>query len=142
MNMIENENDIRIPIKDCIKGRVYKLRSRNLSIGVYDGMEGFIGIREKFGARYLFTEYHYDQGPPYGTVATIIDTGIDLPEDVLLSHELIVAREQQRLVCYNAEVKNWVFVDTGEVAKNIDILYRQPNEELFEFLEDTEKSLE
>ena len=48
-------------------GMAYKLHSRNLAIGVYDGNEGFIGIREKFGPRYLFTEYHWDQGPPFGT---------------------------------------------------------------------------
>ena len=50
-------------MEQCVKGRVYKLWCRNLSIGVYDGKEGFIGIRTKFGSRYLDTEYHWDQGP-------------------------------------------------------------------------------
>jgi hypothetical protein len=39
------------------KGSVYELKSRNLIAGVYDGDRGFIGIREKFGDEYLFTEY-------------------------------------------------------------------------------------
>lgn len=42
---------------ELAKGGVYKLQSRNLTVGVYDGNEGFIGIREKFGDEYLFTEY-------------------------------------------------------------------------------------
>jgi len=42
--------------------------SRNLAIGVFDGSnDGFTGTREKFGRRYLFTEYHSDQAPPYST---------------------------------------------------------------------------
>jgi len=53
---------------NCKQGYLYKINSRNLSYGVYDGKQGFIGIREKFGSKYLFTEYHYDQGAPYGTV--------------------------------------------------------------------------
>jgi hypothetical protein len=39
------------------RGAVYEVRSRNLIAGVYDGEQGFIGIREKFGDEYLFTEY-------------------------------------------------------------------------------------
>jgi hypothetical protein len=49
-------------------GGIYRIKSRNLSVGVYDGKGGFIGIREKFGDTYLFTEYGWEQGPPYGTV--------------------------------------------------------------------------
>jgi hypothetical protein len=30
--------------------------------------KGFVGIREKFGERFLFVEYHWDTGPPFGTV--------------------------------------------------------------------------
>jgi len=43
------------------RGGVYRLRSRNLPFGVYDSDQpaggGFIGIREKFGTRFLDTEY-------------------------------------------------------------------------------------
>lgn len=48
---------------------IYRIHSRNLSHGVYNGIDGFTGIREKFGSTYLFTEYLWEQGPPYGTVA-------------------------------------------------------------------------
>jgi hypothetical protein len=50
------------------QGGIYRIQSRNLAAGVYDGKGGFIGIREKFGDTYLFTEYGWEQGPPYGTV--------------------------------------------------------------------------
>jgi len=64
-----------IPLTACQLGHVYVIRSRNLSVAVYDGANGFIGIREKFGQRYLFTEYHHDQGAPYGTVHPLKDLG-------------------------------------------------------------------
>lgn len=48
---------------------IYRIYSRNLEFGVYsEKVKGFIGIREKFGQRYLFTEYHYEIGAPFGTV--------------------------------------------------------------------------
>jgi len=74
-----------IPIKECIKGRVYKIRCRNLRYGVYNGDGGFIGIRTKFGSRYLFTEYHWDTGAPFGTVRDQIDIGIDVPTEIILN---------------------------------------------------------
>jgi len=61
-----------IPLEQCVKGTIYKIHSRNLRIGVFNGDTGFIGIREKFGHEYLFTEYHYDCGAGgYGTVRPI-----------------------------------------------------------------------
>lgn len=70
-----------IPMEECRKGYVYELYSRNLRWGIYDGEEGFIGVREKFGSRYLFTEYHWDQGPPHGTVKPLTEMG-PYPGDV------------------------------------------------------------
>lgn len=60
-----------IPLSECKRGHLYRINSRNLSLGVYDGNWGFIGIRTKFGDRYLFTELHWDTGPPHGTVKPI-----------------------------------------------------------------------
>lgn len=66
-------NDTKyIQIKDCIHGGLYKIDSRNLSLGIYnENKNEFIGIRRKFGYLYLFEEFHYDIGPPYGTVKPI-----------------------------------------------------------------------
>lgn len=65
-----------IPLRSCIDGHVYRIDSRNLSHGVFHAaVEGFSGIRNKFGWNYLFTEFHWDQGPPYGTVTPLEDLG-------------------------------------------------------------------
>lgn len=78
-----------IPLDKCIDRRIYKLSSRNLSVGVFrEETRGFIGIREKFGSRYLFEEYHYDTGAPYGTAVPYQDTGIDLPGHIELDEHL------------------------------------------------------
>jgi hypothetical protein len=48
---------------------LYKIESRNLSYGVFRGRtNGFLGIRYKFGSRFIFEEDHWDTGEPYGTV--------------------------------------------------------------------------
>lgn len=60
---------MHIPLEECKHGFLYKIFSRNLGLGVFDeNTQGFIGIREKFRYEYLFTEYHWDTGPPFGTV--------------------------------------------------------------------------
>lgn len=63
--------------EDCVVGNLYALASRNLTFGVYRGMPeaGFVGIREKFGSEYLFTEYHYDVGKSFGTAQPFVDLG-------------------------------------------------------------------
>ncbi len=61
-----------IPLEECKHGYLYKLYSRNLDYGVYNAAKkGFTGIRIKFGSRYLFTEYHWDTGAPYGTAKAV-----------------------------------------------------------------------
>lgn len=56
------------PIDECRHGVLYRLRSRNLSCGVWKAdVQGFVGVREKFGDTFCFTEYHYGQGAPFGT---------------------------------------------------------------------------
>lgn len=77
----------KVPMGECVKGRVYEIRCRNLLFGVYDGEGGFIGIRTKFGSRYLFTEYHWDKGPPFGTVMGHKDTGIDVGIEAVEGNE-------------------------------------------------------
>jgi hypothetical protein len=60
-----------ISLADCQRGGIYRIKSRNLPIGVFNGVDGFIGIREKFWDYFLFTEYHHDTGPPFGTVTPL-----------------------------------------------------------------------
>ena len=135
-----------ISLSECKKRRVYKLHSRNLSFGVFDGDTGFIGIRTKFGSRFLDTEYHWDTGSPFGTAHPEEDTGIDVPEEIILHvHENEgnpVDKITGRDVAFNKPItdggKGWFFKDTGESSMNIfPIIFN--NKRLFEFLEKIEK---
>lgn len=56
-----------IPISECIKGHVYKVKARNFRVAVFDGKVGFTGIRTKFGQRFLDTELHWDADETHGT---------------------------------------------------------------------------
>jgi hypothetical protein len=134
------------PLKECVKGRVYRLRCRNLRVGVFDGKDGFIGIRVKFSQRFLFTEYHWEQGPPFGTVAGAVDMEIDVPDDIEVVESLGTSdKNTDRLVKYDAEAANphypdgkrgwWRYVDTGEVAGADLSVVDVPNAELFAFLD-------
>lgn len=55
-----SNREVLIKLQDCIKGRLYRFRARNFYFGIYNGDKGFIGIRDKFGSRFLSTEYHWD----------------------------------------------------------------------------------
>jgi len=134
---------LEIPeIKDCIKGRVYALRCRNLGIGVWNGKDGFIGIRYKFGSRYLFTEYHWDTGAPYGTVAGAKDLGIDVPDDIdIVEHYDTIDEISGRAMYYDKEIKNYRFTDTNEIAPPYpEVRAVLPaNKNLFQFLDKVAK---
>ena len=137
-HLIPKEERPRPVIADCIPRRLYKLRCRNLTLGVYDGKEGFIGIRIKFSSRYLFTEYHWDQGPPIGTVHTAIDEGIDLPPHITLCESLgTIDRETGRWVQFDKPIadggRGWVFSDTDEPSEDI-IPVGKANTDLFDWL--------
>ncbi len=66
--MAESETDY-IVLDECEDGYLYSIDARNASIGVFRvATSGFIIPRNKFGHDYLFEEYHWDTGPPFGTV--------------------------------------------------------------------------
>jgi hypothetical protein len=135
-------------IEDCIKGRVYKIRCRNLSYGVWNGRDGFIGIRLKFHDRYLFTEYHYDTGAPFGTVWSAIDTGTDVPKHIRLVENLeTIDYKTKRPMHFVKENEDgtgwWYFSDTNERGPKPGAdPYSPMNKELFDFLDDIGKQLE
>lgn len=61
-----------LSLDQCKDGYLYRIHSRNLAFGVYNNKtKGFSGIRTKFGYRYIFEEYHWDTGAPFGTVHPI-----------------------------------------------------------------------
>lgn len=127
MQIIENHNmneTKRIPLADCKHGYLYKIRSRNLLFGVFnEKSKGFIGIREKFGHEYLFTEYHHDTGPPFGTVSPISKME-KVPDDIEIKESLgSFTNDTNQEVAFDKPVseggKGWYFVGTGEDANGV-----------------------
>jgi hypothetical protein len=60
----------RVPRADVALGSAYVIHARNGGVGVAleeDGVLGYQLHREKFGSHYLFVEYDWANGPPYGT---------------------------------------------------------------------------
>jgi hypothetical protein len=61
---------------------LYRVHARNFDLAIYDGAGGFIGVRNKLGQLYLFTERDSDEGPPHGTVRALVYTGITCPYEL------------------------------------------------------------
>jgi hypothetical protein len=153
--LVQGENEMRpslgvIPMDQCIPRRVYQIHCRNLHFGVWNGKAspwaGFIGIREKFGSKYLFTEYHHDTGAPYGTVFEHKDLGIDCPADIVLAERLHDFDQLSgRHVKFDKPVadggRGWYFLDDNSACdlKKTQI-YAQRNDALFNFLTEIEKT--
>ena len=53
--------------KDLIVSRTYFCRARNFKYGTWNGVS-FDYTRTKWNKKFKDTEYHWDDGPPYGTV--------------------------------------------------------------------------
>lgn len=123
-----------IPLNECKHGYVYRIESRNLSCGVFNSTnKGFIGIREKFGDYYLFTEYHWETGAPFGTVQPLEELG-PLPKDigVWVSGGTFDQLTNRRMD-YDS-TRGWYFLDTGEPAENAQPV-AIPNRALFDYLD-------
>jgi len=127
-----------IPLKDCHEGYLYEIHSRNLDLGVFDGKGGFIGIREKFGRKYLFTEYHVETGAPYGTVSPTKEL-VRVPDGIEVKESLgTVDSESKRRIEWNDKENNWFYIDTNEPFRplkgNKGFALEVFNDALFDFL--------
>lgn len=66
----------------CQDRHLYRLRSRNLLMGVWDApTQGFLGLRTKWGRVFVFKEYHYEN-EHYATAVPYEDLGEVLPADI------------------------------------------------------------
>jgi hypothetical protein len=133
-----------IKLADCKKGHLYKIHSRNLSLGVYDGKEGFIGVREKFNDLFLFTEFHFDQGPPYGTVFPKEDLGPIpdgiQPQENFDTYDKVTGRKVEFDIPVSQGGRGWYFTDTGVGSTDIRPL-TATNKDLFNYLFEREHEL-
>jgi len=135
-----------IRLEGCKPRYVYRIKSRNLVAGVYTGKDGgFIGIRYKFGKEYLFTEYHYDTGAPYGTVMPKAEVA-ELPKNIEL-------RETNPTVCSVTKERcewrsdtdegesrgKWYYVGRDEVIKGIPVATTY--KPLFDYLKSIEATI-
>lgn len=76
-----------IRLEQLQRGRVYRLQSRNLQSGVWNGKDGFVGIRTKFGQRFLDVEIHWDLSETIGTARALEALGA-VPESISLDISL------------------------------------------------------
>lgn len=104
-------NKKMIPATECERGRLYRVRARNFHLAVYTnkGDLGFIGVRQKFDYRYPFEEYHYDGGPPFGTVQPFEALDEMLPEGIELVENFLGEDEDGKKRHYtNEPLLDWL----------------------------------
>lgn len=143
--MLPKEQRQRVPLNECVPRRLYKIGCRNLVLGVFDGKTGFIGIREKFGDEYLFTEFHWDTGPPHGTVHSVEDSGIDLPSEIEAVEGFgPLDGVSRRPVGFDRPLseggRGWYFKDSNEASPDIRPVQLE-NQALFDWLMAKEREL-
>jgi hypothetical protein len=109
-----------IKLEQLQRGRVYRLQSRNLECGVWNGKDGFLGIRTKFGLRFLDTEIHWGLSKTFGT-AQAWETMGAIPESISLNISLGTecgnCHKRVNYVKHHAEQKEasgeWLHGDDG-----------------------------
>ena len=122
---------------------VYRLRSRNLAAGVYSAERaGFIGIRTKFGDRYLFTEYWKETAWPLEEIG-VLPESIEIRERLASVDEVSGREVEYRGNDLSLEDlrRGWHYKDTGEKNPDIRPVSRQ-YQPLFDYLEQVELALE
>jgi hypothetical protein len=118
-------------MEEMVPRGVYRIHSRNLVVGVWDGVSGFIGIREKFGNEYLFKEYHWDTGAPYGTVKPL-ELLTTLPEEIDIREHFIQCPVCNRDIAHKPG--EWSHADDGSMICDGVSPVARTNQPLFDFL--------
>jgi hypothetical protein len=139
--MNAEEKTVTFPTRDYESltiRNVYRIHSRNLRIGVFDG-KAFTGIREKFGSRYLDTEW------AGSTVGDVYEDFGPLPEGVRMD-----TRGEPPSVCgrcgkavewrqdpdTDQHIGKWYYVGTDDLI--CDSPWGTTNEALFAHLDGLE----
>jgi len=132
-----------IPMPELVDRRVYRIRSRNLVVGAWRAeSRGFIGIREKFGHLYLFEEFHYETGAPYGTAHAVEDLDVDVPPEIPMVENLdsLCHAHDRRVEWRTDEPESskgrWYHLDDGSLVDRDqeDWPYSPMNQALFDLM--------
>ena len=79
---------IRIPWVQCTIGRLYRLDTRNLGpVAVCDGINGFLGLRRKFGSIFIDHETHHELSDQFGTASPWEELSDEIPLEIRKSME-------------------------------------------------------
>lgn len=122
--------------EECKHGYVYAITSRNLGFGVWrEDVQGFVGIREKFGDLFLFTEYHRDTGGMFGTVMPWAEVE-RCPIEDLREHPQTLCSQHDRPAVFIDREKGWLHVDDGSPLPDdpMDLPRAIMNQPLFDYL--------
>jgi hypothetical protein len=128
-----------ILLNECRNGWVYRLSSRNIGFGVFvQASNGFIGIREKFKHKYLFTEYHRDTGAPFGTVRPKEELEPAPPGLVLEEHGPLINDKNKRIVVCEAGTEYparpvYRYADTAEICDPGEVVWPR-NQPLHDYM--------
>ncbi len=129
-----------LSIDACARGHAYRIDARQISIGVFDGDAGFIGIREKGGLHALFREFHCDAGAPHGTARPLEDLG-PAPEGIAIVESFWIDGDSGRsIVKVGESARAWRYEDAGEGDPEIEP-EAVANQELFVWLDELEERL-
>lgn len=80
--------NLYIQLSKCVDQKLYVIKARNFSLGVFDVEKGaFHGFREKFDRLYVDDENHWDQGSPYGTAIPIQELDDKCPDEIWNTRE-------------------------------------------------------
>ncbi len=152
-----------LKVDELVDRGVYRVVARNFGLGVYNAKtQEFMGVREKFGSRYVFGEYHWDPGMDgngaYGTALPVRLLDVELPAGIPAAEHLEGSVEQKSgRACWFDETEDekgeyrkdykavvgWRFTDTGEKFDfNTHVACYRPNTELLAWLEALEKKLD
>lgn len=130
-----------IPLKDCEVRSVYILNSRNLSFGIFDESNCFIGLRRKFNSIFLDKELHFDCGGTAFPLSKIQSVPYQLCLKLSLgSYDRKTGLEVQFDKPIVDGGKGWFFKETGISSKEIRPCSKS-NNELFNYLKNLEEKL-
>jgi len=127
--------------------QVYLLRSRNLYVGVWNAKtEGFIGIREKFNDKYLFTEYEYTLQRGTAHAVSVVD-GLIVPDDIPMKEMLglICTKHDGRFVVRTSPIPGppeYAHMDDNTPCNDADNrVFWKSNDALFQVLKPLDDKL-